>query len=117
MSTYWHEAYIVRPDHPWNIADGDLERFAHALQVWLRDRDDAQCLTCARTFKHHEPAAFFLIEFNVQQGTPQQIVLSGVCRECAARTDAELRREGIRGFFGDGVTVTEFIDPGHGGTH
>jgi hypothetical protein len=116
-----HIAYIIRPQYLIYSKDFvTFERFGVALRGWLTDRDGALCLTCAQTFDDQKPkpAAFFLIEFNIRDGTPSHMVMSGICEQCATRTDNELRRAGIRSFFGDELarTAKEFMDPGgHGG--
>jgi hypothetical protein len=98
-----HLIYIIRPlDFLQGLYDVErtFVRFGFALRQWWPDRKEKLCLTCERTFGHEKPGAFFCIEFNICKGAPERIILSGVCEECAIRSDNELRRAGVRGFFG-----------------
>jgi hypothetical protein len=115
-----HLASIIRPLHPWaGTSDPTLVHFLLALRHWLTGHESAQCLICARTaFEYEKPAAFLLVEFDIENGAPRSLIISGICEECSTRGDAELQRTGLASLFGDDIArkAKVFVDhSGHGG--
>lgn len=116
-----HFVSIIRPQYLPNAAafDPTVVNFFVALKKWLAGRKDALCLICERSpFAQEKPSAFFLVEFDVENGKPRKLILSGICAECGTRSDSELGRAGLRGLFGDDLArqAKEVLDPsGHDG--
>jgi hypothetical protein len=54
------------------------------------------CLTCEHEFQMGNlPPAFMLVEVDVQEnGRPDQLILTGICDDCAIRGDDELLHRG-----------------------
>jgi len=100
-----HIASIVRPPH---AAHWELQRdptalwFWRAAWDWMRGRAALRplCLTCDHEFNDRvaAPLAFFCVAINISKdGWPQQVILTGVCEECAVKSDDELMKVGVAG--------------------
>src|SRR5262245_37853897 len=122
MSGKFHHAIsIVRPSTAlqWRRDDPARVWFTEALAQWMASRASGGrlCFACDHEFVHGEspPHAFLFAEIDIQRsGPPRQIILSGICRECAARGDDELRRLAVTQLGFDGADVS--VVGGDGGS-
>jgi hypothetical protein len=94
-------ATIVRPQNAmekWLQGDPTICSFSRALDDWAGDVAQGKplCLTCEHEFQMGNlPPAFMLVEVDVQENSrPDQLILTGICDDCAIRGDDELLHRG-----------------------
>jgi hypothetical protein len=106
MQSFWADAggfvtcTLIRPsDRPWwltALAAGD--ETASAFRRSLRDRKahaGPTCLGCEVTFTRRFPPTGWAMLTPVL-GSPGTAMLSGICRACSAKSDAELMDAALR---------------------
>jgi hypothetical protein len=102
---YHHSVSVVRPQHvlQWT-QDGDptLLWFLEAVTKWLGECATLRplCLACDHEFNDRvaPPLTFVCAAVNLgKDGRPRQVILTGVCGKCAAKSDHELMAVGLAG--------------------
>ena len=105
MGKYHHGVGIVRPQHvrQW-VRDGDptLSWFSEAVAKWFDECVTLRplCLACDHEFNDRvaPPLTFICAAVNLgKDGRPKQVILTGVCDDCATKSDDELMKIGLAG--------------------
>lgn len=103
---YHHSVSVVRPQHvrQWlqNYNPTTGVWFYQAVANWLGECASLRplCLCCDHEFNNPvaPPLTFVCAAVNLgKDGSPQQVILTGVCEECATKSDDELMKVGLAG--------------------
>src|SRR5262245_53308175 len=100
MGKFYHSVSVVRPEHVrqwlWNHDPTAGLWFYQAVAKWLGSCGGSQpplCLCCDHEFNDPKAPAltFFAAGVNLaKDGSPEKVIITGVCRNCATKSDDEL---------------------------
>jgi hypothetical protein len=101
----YHSVSIVRAQHvlQWmQNYDPTALWFVEAVAKWMGECATLRplCLSCDHEFNDRvaPPLTFFCAAVNLgKDGRPHQVILTGVCRNCTAKSDHELMTVGLAG--------------------
>lgn len=104
----------VEPDD--RYIEALLKWFAEALENWKSPHEVLGCLACDHMFSHTLPDTFMVTD-TALLNQPDVVVVTGICGDCAKKTDLELIERAVVSLGGDPKASRFIIPPSRGRLH